>query len=193
MSTISKTWNTYTRHDGYLMEWEKGEAADGHRARMMDSDGQTVTFSWRGELDPLAGSKTSVVMVKSGVTTRPDRPVLVLDHDRGFAYRELNAPPPRGTRPIMFSLTVWMLFALGISIVLDAHAPTPLYFAVFTLVAAALMVWRLAIATSELRMDERARDRIRDEEKLCLEVMTSEWRMRADQVINMKRLESETE
>lgn len=193
MTKISKTWNTYERHDGYLMEWEKGEASEGHRATMMDSEGETVTFRWRGELDPQAGSKTSVVMVKSGVTTRADRPVLVLDHDRGFAYRELNAPPPRGTRPIMLSLTIWMLFALGISIVLDANAPTGFYFTVFTLVAAALMIWRLAIATSELRIDERARDRIRDEEKLCLEVMTSEWRLNADQVINMRRFEPETE
>jgi len=183
---ITKTWNSYDRHDGYVMGWERDDSSDGHHVTLMNSDGEPIGFRWRSAEEPVAGGALSVVMVKDGLTLRADRPVLVLEHDTGKVMREQNAPPPRGTRPIMLALSIWMMAALGIGLIIIAHT-TGLTFAVCTLLTAALLVWRLAIATSEVRLDERAWTRIREEEKLCLDIMTSEWRLRAGEVINMKR------
>lgn len=184
---IRKTWNTYARHDGYVMGWERSEQDGvGHNVSMMDQDKNPITFQWRAPSEPKAGQRVSVVMVKDGVSIRPDRPVMVLNHDTGEVIREQNAPPPRGTRPIMIALSIWVLSALAVSCLILANTEG-LTTVVLTLLATALLVWRLAIATSELRHDERAQKRIQDEEKLCLEMMTGAWRLASGEVIDMNR------
>lgn len=184
---IRKTWNTYKRHDGYVMGWERSEEAGvGHTVSMLDQDKNTITFQWRAASEPAAGQRMSVIMVEEGVSIRPDRPIMVLNHDTGEVIREQNAPPPRGTRPIMISLSIWMLVALAVSCLIIANTEGITMMAC-TLLATAFLVWRLAIATSELRYDERSQKRIQDEEKLCLEIMTGAWRLAAGDVINMNR------
>ena len=188
---IRKTWNTYKRHDGYVMGWERSEEPGvGHHVSMLDQDKQTIEFQWRSARDPEAGQRISAVMVETGVSIRRDRPILVLNHDTGEVIREQNAPPPRGTRPIMLALTIWTLAALAVSCLIIANTEG-LTMMVLTLAATAMLVWRLAIATSELRHDERAQKRIQDEEKLCLEIMTGAWRLASGEAINMKRTAAE--
>jgi hypothetical protein len=184
---IRKTWNTYDRHDGYIMAWERSEEPGvGHSVNMLDQDKNLITFQWRAPSEPKAGQRVSVIMVKDGVSIRPDRPVLVLAHDTGDVIREQNAPPPRGTRPIMIALSIWVLSALAVSCLIIANTEG-LTMMVLSLLAAAFVVWRLAIATSELKYDERAQKRIQDEEKLCLEIMTGAWRLSSNEMIDMNR------
>lgn len=186
---IRTTWNTYKRHDGYIMGWERSEEQGvGHNVSMLDQDKNTITFQWRGGDEPAAGQRVSVVMVEEGVSIRPDRPIMILNHDNGSVIREQNAPPPRGTRPIMIALWIWILSALSISCILVANTEGVTMIAI-ALVSAALVVWRLAITTSELRYDERAQKRIQDEEKMCLDIMTGAWRFAAGEVINMNRIQ----
>jgi hypothetical protein len=185
MELIRKTWNTYKRHDGYIMGWERSEElGTGHSVRMLDQEKNTITFQWRSSSEPVAGQRMSVVMVEDGVSVRPDRPVMILNHDTGEVIREQNAPPPRGTRPIMMALSVWVLIATSVACLLIAYTEGRTM-VIYTLMATAFIVWRLAIATSELRYDEKAQKRIQDEEKLCLEIMTGAWRLATGEAINM--------
>lgn len=189
-ATISKTWNSYRRHDGYVMGWERSEEpGTGHKVTLMDQDGSPVTFRWRAPDEPVAGTKMSVVLVENGVSTRPDRPVLVLNHENGTVIREQNAPPPMGTRPIMIGLSIWVLIALAVSCLIIANTVGITMWAL-TFLATAFIVWRLAIATVDLRYDEKAQKRIQDEEKLCMEIMTGAWRLAASEVFDMKRTQA---
>lgn len=184
---IRKTWNTYKRHDGYVMGWERSEESGvGHNVSMLDQDKNTIHFQWRAASEPVAGQRMSVVMVEEGVSIRPDRPILVMNHDTGEVIREQNAPPPRGTRPIMIGLSIWVLAALALSCLIIANTEGITQIAL-ALVAAAFVMWRLAIASSELRYDERSQKRIQDEEKLCLEIMTGAWRLSSGEAIDMNR------
>lgn len=186
---IKKTWNTYKRHDGYIMGWERSEEPGvGHKVSILDELNHPIDFQWRSNIEPEAGQRVSIVMVDEGVSTRKDRPILVMNHDTGEVLREQNAPPTKGTRSIMISLWIWVLSAMAISSLIIANT-TGVMMMSLTLLATALIVWRLAIATSELRYEERAQKRIQDEEKLCLEIMTSAWRMAAGEVVNMKKTE----
>lgn len=184
---ISKTWNSYVRHDGYVMGWERSEEAGvGHKVTMLNQDGDPITFQWRASQEPVAGTRVSVVLVNQGVSIRPDRPILVLNHETGEVIREQNAPPPRGTRPIMIALWTWILAALAVSCLIIANTEG-ITTVILGLITAALVVWRMAIATSELKYDERSQKRIQDEEKLCLEIMTGAWRLASGEVFDMKR------
>lgn len=184
---IKKTWNSYSQHEGYIMGFERSEQPGvGHRVSVMDQEQNPITFQWRGAVDPAAGQRVTVIMVKDGVSIRRDRPVLVLNHETGDVIREQNAPPPKGSRPIMLSLWAWILIALSVACLLVANTEG-LTRMVTILVAAAMLVWRLAIATSELRADDRAQKRIQDEEKLCLEIMTSEWRASGQRIDMMRK------
>lgn len=184
---IRKTWNTYKRHDAYIMGWERSdEDGVGHHVSVLDQEKKTIDFQWRAASEPKAGQRVSVVMVEEGVSIRRDRPILVLNHDTGEVIREQNAPPPRGTRPIMIALTTWILSILAVFCIIAAYTEGVVQMSM-GLLGTAFVVLRLAKATSELRYDERAQKRIQDEEKLCLEIMTGAWRMSSGEAIDMKR------
>lgn len=182
---------SYVRHDGYIMNWERSdEKGDGHQVTMLNDQRETISFRWRSSSEPVAGQRISVLMVDKGVSVHPDRPLLILNHDTSETIREQNAPSPLGTRPIMIWLSIWVLSALAVSALIIAHTEGITMMAL-TLLATAIVVWRLAIATSDLRYDERAQKRIQDEEKVCLETMSSAWRLASAEVFNMKRPEPE--
>lgn len=180
---IKKRHSSYTRHDGFISGWERRSDGKGHVAVIEDKEGDSTTFRWRDAEEPKAGATISVIMPRTGVTVKHERPLLILGHDSGTVFREQNAPDPRGTKDIMFWLITWILGAMFVSGIIIYNSEG-LTMQVLLLLAAAFIVWRLAIATSELRMDERAQQRLRDEETLCLEIVTSEWRL-----ANMERLE----
>lgn len=184
---IRKTWNTYKRHDGYIMGWERSEEQGvGHSVSVLDQEKKTITFQWRSSTEPKAGQRVSVIMVEDGVTIRPDRPVMVMNHDTGEAIREQNAPAPLGTRPVMIRLWIWLLAAFAVACLLTAYSEGVTRMAII-LMSGAFVVWRMAITTSELRYEEKTQKRIQDEEKLCLEVMTGAWRLAAEERIDMEK------
>lgn len=183
---IRKTHNSYRRHDGYIMGCERAEEPGGvDQVSIMDQERNLISVPWRAGHEPKPGQRVSVIMVEKGVSIRPERPILVLNHETGDIIREQNAPPPRGMRPIMISLSIWVLLALAVACIIIAQTEG-LTQLVLILAATAMVVWRLAIATSELRHDERAQKRIQDEEKLCLEIMTSAWKLAAEERFDMK-------
>lgn len=187
---INKTYNTYKMVNGYISGWERSPTlVNGHTVTMLDEDEQIFTFPWRMPSEPKAGQKISLIMVEEGASLRPDHPVMILNHDTGEVFREPNAPQPMGSKRIMIALSFWMGFAILISAALLTVA-TGLMFNVITLTAAAFLVWRLAIATSDLNADERAMKRLKEEEELLLEVMTSAWRLANDKVFELTRMSS---
>lgn len=189
--TIKTSLNTYVRHDGYIMNWVRStELGQGHQVTMMDDFRNSIDFKWRSASEPVAGQRVSVLMVKDGVSVHPDHPVMILNHDTGETIREQNAPSPRGTRPIMLSLSFWVLIILSLSSFAIAHT-TGVEQMALVLLGTAVVVWRLAYATSELRYDERSQKRIQEEDKVCMETIAQAWQLAATQVFNMKRLEKE--
>ena len=76
---------------------------------------------------------------------------------------------------IMANMVIWLAIAAIIAAILINFAIIPIQAQVIILLAAALMVWRIAIATYKLRQDERAAQRKLDEESVCSDVVMHAW------------------
>ena len=170
---IQKRHNAYKRLDGVIASWSMGD--DVQRVTLVDEDRELHEVNWRAPEDPTAGDQVSLIMVHDGVSAKRDRPLLILNQTTGHAHREQNAPEPRGTASIIFSLIGWIAIAMIVSGAIIANT-TGLTMLIFLLVAAAIIVWRLAIATSEVRYNEKASQRKLDEEALCSDIISNEWR-----------------
>lgn len=175
MSTkIQKRYNSYKRIDGVILGWERGKVGEGHQASIIDKGGFITGFNWRSPKDPTAGDQVTIVLPEEGVTAKPDRPILMLNHTTGDRHAETNAHDPVGWRAIMTSLCAWILIALAVTAAICFFA-TIFEAKIIVLLAASLVVWRLAIATRDLRLDERAARRKLDEEALRSEIVMAEW------------------
>lgn len=171
---IQTRHNSYERKDGFVVSWERGFSGEGHTVVMTDLEDNLTSFNWRAPQDPTAGDQITVIMPATGTSAKQNRPLMVMNQTTGDYFRQQNAPNPVGTRAIMTSLISWIVVAMIISgaIIMNTEGITML---VLQLVAAAIIVWRLAIATSELRADERANQRKADEEATCMGVLAGEW------------------
>ena len=170
---IRKRHNTYRRIDGIIAGWSRGEGSQ--HVTLMDHSREIHEVNWRAPEDPSAGDQVSLIMVDEGVSAKRDRPLLILNQTTGHAHREQNAPEPRETISIMFSLIGWVTIAMVIAGAIIVNT-TGITMIACLLVAAAIIVWRLAIATSEIRYNEKASQRKTDEEALCSEIISQEWR-----------------
>jgi len=171
---IAKRHNTYRRHDGAVLGWERGTVGQGHSVQVIEDDGAITPFNWRSPKDPTAGDQVTIVLPAEGVSAKQDRPIIILNHTTGDTHREVNAHDPKGTRRIMIALFVWVLTAAVITAGILFYA-TLAQAKIILLLATALIVWRIAIATSHLRMAERAAQRKIDEESLCTEIVIGAW------------------
>lgn len=175
MSTkIQKRYNSYQRIDGVILGWERGRIGEGHQTSVIEEGGHITNFNWRSPKDPTAGDQVTIVLPEEGVTAKPDRPILMLNHTTGDRHVETNAHDPIGGRAIMTNLGAWVLIALVVTTGICFFA-TIFEAKIIVLVATALIVWRLAIATRELKLDERAARRKLDEEALRSEIVLAEW------------------
>ena len=176
MSTvIKKRHNSYKLINGVVLGWSRGQIGQGHQVQLIEPDNTITTFSWRSPKDPTAGDQVTVVLPEKGVTAKPDRAVMILNQTTGETHREVNAHDPRGARMIMANMVIWLVIAAIIAAILINFAIIPIQAQVIILLAAALMVWRIAIATYKLRQDERAAQRKLDEESVCSDVVMHAW------------------
>jgi len=175
MSTvITKRHNSYRAIDGAILGWERGQVGEGHKVQVMEPDNTITGFKWRAPKDPVAGDQITVVLPDKGVSAKPDRAIMILNHTTGETHREVNAHDPYGSRSIMVRLVIWLTIAAIIASVL-INLAVPIQAKIITLAAAALMVWRIAIATSQLRENERALQRRLDEEAVCTDITMTAW------------------
>lgn len=175
MSTvIPKRHNSYRAIDGAVLGWERGKVGEGHKVQVIEPDNTITSFKWRSPKDPIAGDQVTVVLPESGVSAKPDRAVMILNHTTGETHREVNAHNPYGARSIMVQLVIWLTVAAIVASVLFNLA-SGLQAQIIILVATALMVWRIAIATYKLRQDEKALQRKLDEEAVCTDVTMTAW------------------
>ena len=171
---ITKRHNSYRQIDGVVLGWERGKVGEGHSVRIIDHSNDITTIKWKSPKDPTAGDQVTVVMPEDGVSAKKDRPIMILNHTNGDNHREINAHDPLGVRRIMVNLVIWETIAAIIAAVLILSAEYPLNY-IFALTAAAIIVWRLAIATSKVRASERAAQRKIDEEEVCTKVSMAAW------------------
>lgn len=171
---ITKRHNSYQAIDGAVLGWERGKIGEGHKVQLIEPDNTITTFQWRAPKDPIAGDQVTVVLPNEGVTAKPDRALMILNHTTGETHREVNAHDPRGARRIMVQMVIWLTIAAIIASVL-INLAIPSQAQVIILLAAALMVWRIAIATFKLREDEKALQRKIDEEAVCGELVMNAW------------------
>jgi hypothetical protein len=171
---IETRHNSYERRDGCVVSWERGFGGEGHNVTMTDLEDNLTQFNWRAPNDPIAGDQITVIMPATGVSAKQNRPLMIMNQTTGEYFRQQNAPDPAGTRKIMSKLILWTLIALVISGAIIANT-TGMTMLILQLAAAAIIVWRLAIATSDLRADERINQRKEDEEKTCMGVLAGEW------------------
>lgn len=172
---IAKRHNAYRRIDGVVLGWERGKVGEGHQVQVIEPDNSITKFRWRAPKDPIAGDQVIVVLPEAGVTAKPDRAIIILNQTTGEAHREVNAHDPKGSRTIMANMIIWLTVAAIIAAVLVNLAISPEYAKTVILIAAALMVWRIAIATSKLRQDEKAAQRKNDEEAVCSDILMGAW------------------
>lgn len=170
---IRKRHNSYKRIDGIIAGWSRGE--DVQHVTLVDNQRDLHEVNWRAPEDPTAGDQVSLIMIDEGVSAKRDRPLLILNQTTGHAHREQNAPEPRETASIMLSLIAWVAVAMIITGAILANT-TGITMITCLLAAAAIIVWRLAIATSEVRYNEKASQRKVDEEELCSEIISQEWK-----------------
>lgn len=175
MSTIiNKRHNSYRLINGVVLGWQRGKVGEGHQVQLIDESNEITGFRWRSPKDPIAGDQVTVVLPEKGVSAKPDRAIMILNHTTGEKHREVNAHDPRGARMIMAHMVIWLTIAAIIAAVLINYA-IPQQAQIIVLAAAALMVWRIAIATHKLRQDERAAQRKLDEESVCSDVAMMAW------------------
>ena len=176
MSTIiKKRHNSYRLIDGVVLGWHRGKVGEGHEVQIIDATSAVTTFRWRAPKDPIAGDQVRVVLPEEGVSAKKDRPVMILNQTTGETHREINAHDPRGSRIIMANMIIWLAIAAIIATLLINYAQMETQARLIILVASALMVWRIAIATHKLRLDERAAQRKLDEEAVCSDVVRAAW------------------
>ncbi len=171
---ISKRHNSYRRIDGVVVGWERGHVGEGQKVHIVEADGKITTFNWRSPKDPTAGDQVTVVLPEEGVSAKQDRAIMILNQTTGETHREINAHDPRSARNIMARLIIWEAIALCIVSTLVILA-APEMRIIFMLAAGAILTWRLAIATSDLRQAERAAQRKIDEEAVCTDIAMSAW------------------
>ena len=171
----TKRHNSYRRIDGVITAWQRQRDGIAHDIAIIDKLLEMHYVQWRTAEDPTVGDQVSVIINDEGVSAKPTRPLLILNHTTGHAHREQNAPEPYNTKKIMLWLLVWIATAMIVSsvIILNTNGVTML---ILQLLAAAFIVWRLAIATSDIRLNERSSQRKNDEEMLCSEIISAEWR-----------------
>ena len=175
MSTlITKRHNSYRAIEGAVLGWERGKIGEGHKVQVIEPDNTITSFKWRAPKDPVAGDQVTVVLPEAGVSAKPDRAIMILNQTTGETHREVNAHDPNGARSIMVNLVVWLTIAAIIASVL-INLATPAQAKIIILAAAALMVWRIAIATFKLREDEKALQRKLAEESVCTDITMSAW------------------
>lgn len=174
MQIIGRTYNSYRLIDGVILSWDRGTPGAGHSTVIIEKNHQQESFTWRAPHDPNVGDQVSIIMPYEGLTTKKDRPLIILNHTTGEYFREQNAPDPIGFKRIMSRLIIWVAIAMIISAAIILNAEPPLM-QLFLLISAAMIVWRIAIATSDLRYDDRATRRKHDEDALCLEMLTRQW------------------
>lgn len=156
------------------MGWQRGNVGEGHQVQIIEKNNNVTGFRWKSPKDPIAGDQLTVVLPEKGITAKPDRALLILNETSGETHREINAHDPRGARTIMFNMIIWLTIA-AITGALLVHFSEPTMARIIILAAAALMVWRIAIATYKLREDERASQRKLDEESVCSDVAMTAW------------------
>ena len=171
---INTRHNSYERKDGYIVSWQRGHPSEGHDVVMMDPENNLTSFNWRAPENPVIGEQVTIIMNATGISAKQNQPLMIMNQTSGAYFRQQNAPNPAGTKAIMSRLITWVLIALIISVCVIANA-TGITMLVFQLVAAAIIVWRLAIATAELRADEKINQRKSDEESTCMAILAGEW------------------
>ncbi|MBS7671547.1 hypothetical protein [Croceicoccus gelatinilyticus] len=180
MSTrISKKYNTYRRFDGHVLGWERGQVGEGHQATLIEADGTITSFRWRSPKDPIAGDDVTIVLPEKGVSAKPDRPIILLNHTTGDTHVEVNAHTAKSTRRVMLEVGLWAVIASASGALL-MHYGTDIQAQIILLVTAALIIFRLAIATRQLNDFERAARRRADEEEVRSETVLSAWKSNAE-------------
>lgn len=172
--TIKRSQNTYERIYGTVLGWQRGHVGEGHQVQIISKPNNIDTINWRSPKDPTAGDQVIVVMHKEGVSAKKDRPLMILNHTTGDMHREVNAHDPKGSRRIMTKLVIWVLIAAIIAAILISYSSIE-QARIIILASSALMVWRIAIATDDLKMDERASKRKIEEEAMCTEIAMEAW------------------
>ncbi len=171
---ISKQLDDYRRLDGHLLGWERGLVGQGHQATLIDHEGAITTFNWRSPKEPIAGDQITVVLPSKGDGARAGRPILILNHTTGDRHEEVSKAKPASTRDIMLWLAVWVIVAFAVTAAICFYANT-FEIKVIVLVAAALVNWRLAIATRDIKTSEKTSLRRLEEEAVRAEVALSIW------------------
>jgi hypothetical protein len=171
---ITKRHNSYRLIKGVVLGWQRGKIGEGHQVQVIEADNSITGFRWKSPKDPVAGDQVTVILPEKGVSAKPDRALMILNETTGDTHREINAHDPRGARTIMANMIIWLTIAAIIAVVLINYA-IPEQAKIIILAAAALMVWRIAIATYKLREDERAAQRKLDEEAVCSEIVMNAW------------------
>jgi len=172
--TISKQLNNYLRLDGYLLGWERGRIGQGHQASLIDQDGLITAFNWRSPKEPIAGDQLTVVLPEKGEAGKTARPILILNHTSGDRHEEVNDAKLPSTRDIMLWLAVWVLIAFAVTAAICFYATT-FEMKVIVLIAAALVNWRMAIATRDIKKSEKSSLRKLEEEAVRAEIALSIW------------------
>lgn len=173
-NTIIKQLDNYLRLDGYLLGWERGQIGQGHQASLIDQNGVITAFNWRSPKEPIAGDQITVVIPEKGGAGRSARPILILNHTSGDRHEEVNDAKPASTRDIMLWLAVWVLVAFAVTAAICFYATT-FETKVIVLIAAALVNWRMAIATREIKRSEKSSLRKLEEESVRAEIALSIW------------------
>jgi len=171
---IQKRHNSYNVINGVVLGWQRGNVGEGHQVQIIEESNEITGFRWKSPKDPIAGDQITVVLPDKGVTAKPDRALIILNETTGETHREVNSHDPRGSRMIMANMIIWLTVAAIVGVILLNFA-SPVQSQIIILSAAALMVWRIAIATYNLREDERASQRKHDEEAVCSEVVMNAW------------------
>lgn len=169
-----KEYNNYDRINGAIVGWTRGETGMGHNVQIISHNNHITHINWRAPRNPNIGDQVTIVMHKEGVSALKDRPLMILNQTTGDMHKENNTIIIKNSKIIMYKLMAWIAIAAIISFTILMYADT-FESQIVILISAALIVWRLAIATSDINLNDRAIKRKNDEEALCTQIAMEEW------------------
>lgn len=175
MSEIVKmNHRTYKVTSGVILGWQRGNTGEGHKVSLIDRANSVTNFKWRSPKDPIAGDQVKIVTVIEGYNAKPDQPVMILNETSGETHREVSTIRPLNLRRVMIILSAWLGISAVIAYALIRNVGT-LEAQVIILITAALMVWRIAIATYQINKSEKLSSMKVEEERACAEIAMKAW------------------